>query len=179
MFVQEHLGRDAKRALAKNLFHGDPRAFDHRPAVHDAWICLDPVVLHAAILAQSPRGGNLCLARRCVNDGGSRPCQRPSKARKYAASAPFSPILDFDPDKSAANLAKHGIDFEAAQTLWDDDLRLVVDARFLSERRELVVGRIGQRLWTAAVTFRGDAIRIISVRRARNDEVRRYELQDD
>ena len=88
-------------------------------------------------------------------------------------------MFEFDPDKSAANLAKHGIDFEAAQALWDDDLRLVVDTRFLSERRELVVGRIRQRLWTAVVTMRGDAIRIISVRRARNDEVRRYELQDD
>ena len=86
-------------------------------------------------------------------------------------------MFEFDPGKSAANLAMHGIDFEAAQALWDDDLRLVVDARFLSERRELVVGRVGQRLWTAVVTFRGDAI--ISVRRARNDEVRRYELQDD
>jgi uncharacterized DUF497 family protein len=88
-------------------------------------------------------------------------------------------MFEFDPDKSAANLAKHGIDFETAQSLWDDDLRLVVDTRFLSERRELVIGRIGKRLWTAVVTFRGDAIRIISVRRSRDEEVRRYEFQDD
>jgi uncharacterized DUF497 family protein len=85
----------------------------------------------------------------------------------------------FDPDRSAANLAKQGIDFEAAQSLWDDDLRLVVGTRFLSERRELVIGRIGERLWTAVVTFRGDAIRIISVRRSRDEEARRYEFQDD
>ena len=88
-------------------------------------------------------------------------------------------MFEFDPDKSAANFAKHGIDFETAQSLWDDDLRLVVGTRFLSERRELVIGRIGERLWTAVVTFRGDAIRIISVRRSRDEEVRRYEFQDD
>ena len=29
--------------------------------------------------------------------------------------------FEFDPDKSAANLAKHGIDFEAAQALWLDE----------------------------------------------------------
>ena len=88
-------------------------------------------------------------------------------------------MFEFDPDKSAANFAKHGIDFETAQSLWDDDLRLVVGTRFLSERRELVIGRIGERLWTAVVTFRGDAIRIISVRRSRDEEARRYEFQDD
>lgn len=88
-------------------------------------------------------------------------------------------MFEFDSDKSAANLAKHGIDFEAAQDLWDDDLRLVVGTRFLSERRELVIGRIGERVWTAVVTLRGDAIRIISVRRSRDEEVRRYEFQDD
>ena len=88
-------------------------------------------------------------------------------------------MFEYDPDKSAANLAKHGIDFETAQALWDDDLRLVVETRFLSEPRQLVIGRIDGRVWTAIVTRRGDAIRIISVRRSRDEEVRRYELQDD
>ena len=88
-------------------------------------------------------------------------------------------MFEFDPGKSAANFAKHGIDFEAAQALWDDDLRLVVGTRFLSERRDLVIGRVGGQIWTAVVTFRGDAIRIISVRRSRDEEVRRYEFHDD
>ena len=47
-------------------------------------------------------------------------------------------MFEYDPDKSAANLAKHGIDFEAVQALWTDDLRLVVDTQFLSEPRQLV-----------------------------------------
>ncbi|MFD3266338.1 BrnT family toxin [Phenylobacterium ferrooxidans] len=87
-------------------------------------------------------------------------------------------MFEFDPDKSASNLAKHGIDFAAAQALWDDDLRLVVDTRFVAEPRRLVIGRIGERLWTAVVTEREDAIRIISVRRSRDDEVSAYDSQD-
>jgi uncharacterized DUF497 family protein len=87
-------------------------------------------------------------------------------------------MFEFDPDKSAGNLAKHGIDFEAAQALWSDDLRLVVDTRFVAEARQLVIGRIGERLWTAVFTIRGDAIRIISVRRSRNNEVSAYDSQD-
>jgi uncharacterized DUF497 family protein len=88
-------------------------------------------------------------------------------------------MFEFDPAKSAANLAKHGIDFEAAQALWTDDLRLVVDTRFLSEARQLVIGWIDGNVWTAVVTMRGEATRIISVRRSREEEVRRYEHQDD
>lgn len=88
-------------------------------------------------------------------------------------------MFEFDPDKSAANLAEHGIDFEEAQALWDDDLRLVVDARVSDEPRGLVIGRIHDKMWTAVVTTRDAATRIISVRRSRDEEVRRYEIQDD
>lgn len=88
-------------------------------------------------------------------------------------------MFEFDPGKSAANLAKHGIDFETARRLWDDDFRLEVEARFVSEPRRLVIGRIDGRTWTAVVTARGETVRIISVRRARDDEVRRYDFQDD
>ena len=88
-------------------------------------------------------------------------------------------MFEYDPDKSAVNLDKHGIDFETAQALWTDDLRLVVDTQFLTEQRQLVIGRIGERMWTAVITIRGEATRIISVRRSREEEVRRYEFQDD
>jgi uncharacterized DUF497 family protein len=80
----------------------------------------------------------------------------------------------FDRDKSAANQAKHGIDFEAAQALWLDEVRLTLPSEYVAESRELVVGRIGDKLWTAAVTYRDEAVRIISVRRARKDEEALY-----
>ena len=88
-------------------------------------------------------------------------------------------MFDFDPDKSAANLAKHGIDFEDAQALWRDERRVTGPAISDEEERWMVVGLIDAKLWAAAITFRNDVIRIISVRRARPKEVRQYEHQDD
>jgi len=83
--------------------------------------------------------------------------------------------FESDEPKSVANLAKHGIDFVAAQALWDDEDRLEVPARTEDEPRWLVVGRIGEKHWSAVVTYRGHRTRIISVRRSRHQEVSLYE----
>jgi uncharacterized DUF497 family protein len=85
--------------------------------------------------------------------------------------------FEYDPAKSAANKEKHGIDFDAAQALWLDDkmAELPSTAEVVNEVRYMVIGRITGRHWTAIVTQRGDAIRIISVRRARKEEVGYYE----
>ena len=83
--------------------------------------------------------------------------------------------FEFDPAKSAANKDKHGIDFVEAQALWLDDG--LVDAPITSEDepRFLVIGRLEGKHWTAVCTLRGEAVRIISVRRARKTEVMFYE----
>lgn len=79
--------------------------------------------------------------------------------------------FEFDPAKSAANKVKHGIDFVEAQALWSDLDRLELPARTIDEPRFLIVGRIRQSVWTAAVTYRHEeTIRIISVRRSRDNE---------
>ena len=83
--------------------------------------------------------------------------------------------FEFDPRKSAANLEKHGIDFVEAQRLWEDPGLLEIPARTEDEPRWLIIGRIDAKLWSAVVTSRSDAIRIISVRRSRDDEVALYE----
>ncbi|MCF7838244.1 MAG: BrnT family toxin [Candidatus Marinimicrobia bacterium] len=83
--------------------------------------------------------------------------------------------FDFDPDKSQANKAKHGIDFVEAQVLWDDPDRLQVSARTQGESRLMLVGRIGNKPWSAIFTLRDETTRIISVRRSRNKEVEQYE----
>ena len=88
-------------------------------------------------------------------------------------------VFEFDPDKSEANKAKHGIDFIEAQALWLDDKRVEIDARFAEEVRTRVIGAIADRVWTAIVTRRGPSVRIISVRRARDNEVKRYESEQD
>ena len=86
--------------------------------------------------------------------------------------------FEFDPRKSTANLAKHGIDFVEAQRLWEDPDLLEIPARTEDEPRWLIVGRIDSRHWSAVVTSRGEVIRIISVRRSRHEEVALYEGQE-
>jgi uncharacterized DUF497 family protein len=82
--------------------------------------------------------------------------------------------FEFDSAKSAANLKKHGIDFIGAQALWNDPDRLEAQARSLDEPRMQVIGRIHDEVWSAFVTVRGDRIRIISGRRARDEEKAAY-----
>lgn len=84
-------------------------------------------------------------------------------------------LFEFDPEKSAANKVKHGLDFVEAQVLWRDPFLLEAPARTVDEARMLVIGRIGARHWAAIVTARNAHIRIISVRRARKEEIDRYE----
>ena len=83
--------------------------------------------------------------------------------------------FEYDPEKSVANRAKHGIDFEEAQSLWSDPFLLEVPALTEDEPRFLAIGRIGARHWTAVFTRRKGKLRIISVRRARRKEIEHYE----
>ena len=70
--------------------------------------------------------------------------------------------FEFDPLKSAANKAKHGIDFIEAQALWSDVNRVELPARPTNEPRFLIVGQIKHAVWTATVTYRHEeATRII------------------
>ena len=87
-------------------------------------------------------------------------------------------MFEFDPDKSAANLVKHGIDFEHAKDLWNDDRRLEIASGGGLEQRWLAIGMIGDRHWTAIYTLREASVRIISVRRSRPNEVKDYGSQD-
>ena len=81
----------------------------------------------------------------------------------------------YDPEKSESNKLKHGIDFLEAQALWDDPDLIEVPARTTDEPRFLVIGKIGDSYWSGIITYRGDNIRMISVRRSRPEEVEIYE----
>lgn len=83
--------------------------------------------------------------------------------------------FQFDGEKSQANLHKHGIDFHDAQALWQDQDLLEIQAKSDDEPRYLVIGLIGDKHWSAVITYRGKKIRIISVRRSRKSEVELYE----
>ncbi|MCE7030775.1 BrnT family toxin [Jiella avicenniae] len=83
--------------------------------------------------------------------------------------------FEYDPEKSASNKIKHGIDFEEAKRLFDDPDLLVIEATTSGERRYMAIGRLHARHWTAIFTPRGSKIRLISVRRSRRSEVGNYE----
>ena len=83
--------------------------------------------------------------------------------------------LSFDARKSRSNLTKHGINFKEAQQLWNDPDVIEVPARNTDEPRFLIVGKIGDAHWSAVITYRSDRVRIISVRRSREEEVEIYE----
>ena len=83
--------------------------------------------------------------------------------------------FEFDPDKSAANRDKHGMDLTSAQTLWSDAGLVILSSKYPDEPRFLAIGRIADQHWTAIFTGRDDAVRLISVRRARQNEKEIYE----
>ncbi len=83
--------------------------------------------------------------------------------------------FEFDDDKSRTNRRKHGIDFVKVRDLWNDPDLIEIPARTSDEPRFVVIGRVGSRHWSAIITYREDRIRIISVRRARPEEVAIYE----
>lgn len=83
--------------------------------------------------------------------------------------------FEFDIVKSESNRTKHGIDFIETQGLWSDPMLLEIPAKTDDEPRYLVIGVIEGKHWSAVVTYRGPNIRLISVRRARTEEVAIYE----
>ena len=83
--------------------------------------------------------------------------------------------FEFNEQKSQANLLKHGINFIDAQALWDDPSLLEIPAKTEDELRYLMIGLINVKHWSAVITYRNVSVRLISVRRARPEEVAIYE----
>ncbi|MCX6286230.1 MAG: BrnT family toxin [Bacteroidetes bacterium] len=79
-------------------------------------------------------------------------------------------VFEFDDKKSISNKLKHGIDFYQARRLWDDPERINIPARTLNEERFVMIAKSGEEYWSAIYTIRGEIIRIISVRKSRQNE---------
>ncbi len=86
-------------------------------------------------------------------------------------------LFEFDPQKSESNLLKHGIDFHAAQALWDDPDLIEIPVQTIDEPRYLLIGKIEAKHWSVIITYRGENTRIISARRSRKEEVGIYESE--
>ena len=78
--------------------------------------------------------------------------------------------FEFDPEKSRGNQEKHGIDLGTAQSLWIDERRITFDAPLQDENRSGIIAAYREKLWCAIYTIRNQSVRIISVRRARENE---------
>jgi hypothetical protein len=72
---------------------------------------------------------------------------------------------------------KHKIDFESAKRFWEDPDRIEIRAPYPIENRYILIGKIGKQLWSVVYTLRGEAIRIISVRRSKKQEMKLYEQE--
>jgi uncharacterized DUF497 family protein len=83
--------------------------------------------------------------------------------------------FEFDQRKSQRNKEKHGMDFVEAQALWEDPDRIEIPVITIDEPRFLVIGKMSDTCWSAIITYRGENIRIISVRRSRREEIEIYE----
>jgi uncharacterized protein len=82
---------------------------------------------------------------------------------------------EFDPEKSIANQKKQGIDFLQAQAIWDDADFIEIPLKTADEQRFMLIGMIEGKIWSEIITYRGESIRIISVRRSRKEEIAIYE----
>ena len=86
--------------------------------------------------------------------------------------------FEWDPTKAAANLAKHGVSFEEASTVFADPLAVTLadPAHSRGEERHVIFGVSARgRVLTIMHTDRGPRIRIISARPATRRERDAYE----
>lgn len=86
--------------------------------------------------------------------------------------------FEWDRNKAAINIKRHKITFEEASTVFLDNLAVIFDDKDHSEQelRELIIGHSDRnRILVVAFTERGEAIRLISARRANSKEQTAYE----
>lgn len=84
----------------------------------------------------------------------------------------------WDTTKSIANLQKHRVSFEEAETVFNDPLAVTVNDQRHSEAelREIIIGHSDfDRLLFISFTERSEDIRLISAREATRQERKKYE----
>jgi uncharacterized DUF497 family protein len=87
--------------------------------------------------------------------------------------------FEWDPEKAASNADKHGVTFEEAKSVFDDEDALVIPDpdHSMDEERFVIMGQSGKsRMLVVVHCFRKarSSIRIISARRAGTKEQKPY-----
>lgn len=84
--------------------------------------------------------------------------------------------ITYDPDKNKKNLALRGISFDrAAEFEWSSALLVEDTRKDYGERRFQALGFIEERLHVLVFTPRAGNVHVISLRKANQREVKRYE----
>lgn len=83
--------------------------------------------------------------------------------------------FEYDNNKNISNKKKHGIDFEDAKLIWNDNKMVEILTSYEDEARFVNIGKIGNKFYSCVTTMRANKIRIISARRARKKEIEIYE----
>jgi hypothetical protein len=86
--------------------------------------------------------------------------------------------FEWDPEKAASNLRKHGVSFEMAARAFEDELSATFPDpdHSLGEHRLITYGMgIDRKLLVVSHTEQSGTIRIVSARAATNNERKRYE----
>ena len=79
--------------------------------------------------------------------------------------------LDWDETKRQATLRERGLDFaDVALIDWETAITFDDDRRDYGERRQVCLGRMREQVVVVAFTFRGNALRVISMRKANRRE---------
>ena len=91
-------------------------------------------------------------------------------------------LFEWDQEKAESNLAKHGVSFEEAITVFSDSLSLTISdpLHSVDENRFIITGHsiLGRQI-VVVHTDRGGKIRIISARLATPAERKKYERETD
>ncbi len=90
-------------------------------------------------------------------------------------------LFEWDADKAEANLRKHKVSFDEAQTVFTDDFSVAIHDPDHSDKEErlIIIGISNKRrLLVVIYTERGKKIRLISARKATHAEHKKYEEQD-
>ena len=83
--------------------------------------------------------------------------------------------VTFDPAKNARNLLERGLSFERVADLdWETAFAVEDTRRDYGERRLRILAHLAGRLHVAVITYRGDAVHVISFRKANRKEVAWY-----
>lgn len=88
--------------------------------------------------------------------------------------------ITFDPAKNAKNIAERGLPFSLVEEIdWSQAIVIEDTRKDYGERRWRAFGYIDERLFAVVFTPRGDAMHVISLRKANEREVKNYGNQNE